>query len=292
MSETNVERLIADISREISRDAHGWYFTQRAASRICGMDRKTIRQGLQVDVPFWGGGLMPSKMAKSIAAQGISLGGLNEFRQQWVSGRVSDLMVSCLITYAATQKEGDKDEDVVALHGVMAAAGLRSLLDAAFGVEDVKGRVMARLDGIDWRVQYTEKLAKSHRNIGAYTAAITTGVTGHAPKAWRENILPSRFGDSAGALRDHADETTLELIRNVEKSVVKGNLTGSPGQFASFARDMAESAKRNLSYGGVKLSPAKLTPRTTRQIRAGKKSSLADAETGALFPLIEQGPDN
>ena len=291
MSESSVNPLIDEISSEINRDAHGWYFTQRAAARICGMDRKTIRQGLQVDMPAWGGGFVRSKMAKSLAAQGISVGGLDEFKQQWVSGRVSDLLVSCLINYAATQRDGERDPDVVALHGLMAAAGLRSLLDAAFGVEDVKGRVFARLDGIDWRVQYTEKLAKDHRNIGAYTAAITAGITGHVPKTWNKDLLPERFGDKAGRLRDHADEATLGLIRNVEKTVVEGNLTGSPDQFAAFARDMANSAKRNLRYGGVKLSPAKLTPKATREIRDGRKSSLADAETGALFPAPEKQTD-
>jgi len=286
MSNTNVERLIAEISKEISRDGNGWCFTQAATSRICEMDHKTIRQGLQVDAPSWGSGFLTSKMTKSLAAQGISARGLNEFRQQWLSGRVSDLMVSCLITYAATQKNGPRSEAVIALHGVMAAAGLRSLLDSAFGVEDVKGRVFARLDGIDWRVKYTEGLAKEHRNIGAYTAAITGGITGHVPKTWNEKLLPGEFGEGAGRLRDHADETTLALIRSVEKEVVEGNLTGSPQQFARYARDIAESAKRNLGYAGVGLSPAKLTPRVTRQIKEGKRRSFANSSTGEM-PLLK-----
>ena len=103
MSNINLEPLIDEISHEITRDGKAWYFTQRAASRICGMDRKTIRQGLQVDGPGWSGGLLPSKMLGSFAAQGISPGGLDDFKQQWRAGRVTDLMVSCLITYGATQ---------------------------------------------------------------------------------------------------------------------------------------------------------------------------------------------
>ena len=36
-----------------------------------------------------------------------------------------DVFVSCLITIT-TQKKGDKDPDVVALHGVLVAGGLRA----------------------------------------------------------------------------------------------------------------------------------------------------------------------
>ena len=70
-------------------------------------------------------------------------------------------MVSCLITYA-TQKMGEKDPQVVALHGLITGAGLRGMLDQAFGVEDVGGRVMARLDGISHRVTYAGGNAKKY----------------------------------------------------------------------------------------------------------------------------------
>jgi len=240
MSNINLEPLISEISHEISRDAKGWYFTQRAASRICGMDRKTIRQGLQVDGPGWGGGLLPSKMLKAIAAQGISPGGLNDFKEQWRAGRVTDLMVSCLITYGATQKEGEREEEVVKLHGLIAAAGLRRLLDASFGVEDVNGRVMARLDGIGMRCRYTSDLAEKRKNIGAYTAAVTSAVTGHPPKAWNDQLLPAQFGDNAGRIRDHADPQTLNIIRACEEAAIGMNATVQ--QAASFAADVRRSA--------------------------------------------------
>ena len=285
MSNRNLNLLIDEIGHEISRDAKGWYFTQRAASRICGMDRKTIRQGLQVDGPGWSGGLMTSKMLKSIAAQGISGGGLNEFKAQWSQGRITDLMVSCLITYGATQKDGDRDPDVVALHGVMVAGGLRGLLDAAFGVEDVNGRVTARLNGINTRVSYATAQAKRHKNIGAYTAAVTGAITGHSPKAWNDQLLPAQFGDKAGRIRDHADEATINLIEAAERGMSGSNVTVT--EAAAFAAGIRRIAEQHLGYKGPELSPAKLTPRVTRDVNTGKKSCLADASTGALLPPMQ-----
>lgn len=285
MSNSNLDLLISEISHEISRDAKGWYFTQRAAARLCGMDWKTIRDGLQVDTPAWGAGLIQSKMLRSIAAQGISHAGLAEFRDQWSSGRITDLMVSCLITYAATQKKGDKDPEVVALHGLMTAAGLRKLLDASFGVEDVKGRVMARLDGIGMRVRYTSDLAERRKNIGAYTAAVTGAVTGHVPKTWNDRLLPAQFGDKAGRIRDHADPQTLNIIRACEEAAIGMNATVE--QAARFAKDVRRAAEQHMGYSGPQLSPAKLTPRVSRDVKKGKKSSLADASTGALLPPLE-----
>ena len=146
------------------------------------MDWKTHREGLQVDKPEWlGAGLGASKMVKSIAAQGISPAGLEQFKEQWREGRITDVMVSCLITYHATQKKGDKDPEVVALHGVLVAGGLRGLLDSAFGIEDVKGRVMARLNGIGTRVNYAKAQAERQKNIGAYICN-ANAITGHTPQ--------------------------------------------------------------------------------------------------------------
>ena len=62
-------------------------------------------------------------MLKAFAAQGISPAGLEQFQSQWKEGRITDVLVSCLITYHATQKKGPKDPDVVALHGVLVAGG-------------------------------------------------------------------------------------------------------------------------------------------------------------------------
>jgi hypothetical protein len=286
MSNSNLDLLINEIGHEISRDAKGWYFTQAAASRVCGMDHKTIRQGLQLDAPVpWASGLGPSKLLKSIAAQGISPAGLDEFKVQWRQGRVTDLMVSCLITYAATQKKGERDSEVVALHGLMAAAGLRKLLDASFGVEDVNGRVTARLNGINTRVSYATAQAQRHKNIGAYTAAVTGAITGHSPKAWNDQLLPAQFGDKAGRIRDHADEATINLIEAAERGMSGSNVTVT--EAAAFAAGIRRMAEQHLGYKGPELSPAKLTPRVTRDVSAGKKSSLADASTGALLPSTQ-----
>lgn len=286
MSNSNLDLLISEISHEISRDAKGWYFTQAAAARVCGMDRKTISEGLEQPSPFGPLRVTGSKLLRSIAAQGISPAGLDEFKRQWSSGRVTDLMVSCLITYAATQKKGDKDPEVVALHGVMVAGGLRGLLDAAFGVEDVKGRVMARLDGIGMRVRYTSDLAERRKNIGAYTAAVTGAVTGHVPKTWNERLLPAQFGDKAGRIRDHADPQTLNIIRACEEAAIGMNATVE--QAARFAKDVRRAAEQHMGYQGPQLSPAKLTPRVSRDVENGRKSSLADASTGILLPPIEE----
>lgn len=286
MSNTNLELLISEISHEISRDAKGWYFTQRAAARLCGMDRKTIADGLgQGEGPL--SAFAPAgKLLRSIAAQGISPAGLEDFKRQWSSGRITDLMVSCLITYAATQKKGDRDPEVVRLCGLMASAGLRGLLDAAFGVEDVKGRVMARLDGIGMRVRYTSDLAERRKNIGAYTAAVTGAITGHVPKAWNDRLLPAQFGDKAGRIRDHADPQTLNIIRACEEAAIGMNATVE--QAARFAKDVRRAAEQHMGYQGPQLSPAKLTPRVSRDVENGRKSSLADASTGILLPPIEE----
>ena len=286
MSNASLELLINEIGHEISRDAKGWYFTQRAAARVCGMHRKTIEDGLdQVDGPLAQWRVTGGKLLKSIAAQGISPAGLDEFKVQWSQGRITDLMVSCLITYAATQKKGDKDPEVVALHGVMVAGGLRGLLDAAFGVEDVNGRVTARLNGINTRVSYATAQAKRHKNIGAYTAAVTGAITGHSPKAWNDQLLPAQFGDRAGRIRDHADEATINLIEAAERGMSGSNATVT--EAAAFAAGIRRMAEQHLGYKGPELSPAKLTPRVTRDVGAGRKSNLADASTGILLPPAE-----
>ena len=286
MSNSNLPALIDEISNEISRDSKGWYFTQRAAARLAGMDRKTIRKGLQLDGPAWGGGLLASKMLKSFAAQGISGGGIEEFKSQWTDGRITDVMVNCLITYGATQKDGFRNPETVALHGALTTAGLRGLLDSAFGVEDVKGRVMARLNGIGTRVSYAKAQAERQKNIGAYTAAVTNAITGHTPKAWNNSILPGQFGDKAGRIRDHADEQTIDLIEAAERGMRGSNVTVA--QATTFAQGIRALAERTLGYGGPELSPAKLTPRVTRQIHDGKRVALADSSTGEM-PLLKEG---
>ena len=284
MSNANLPALIEEISHEISRDEKGWYFTQASASRISGLDRKTIREGMSQPFPGMGMGVMGSKMLKAFAAQGISPGGIEQFQEQWQSGRITDVFVSCLITYHATQKKGDKDPDVVALHGVLVAGGLRGLLDNAFGIEDVGGRVMARLNGIGTRVSYAKAQADRQKNIGAYTAAVTNAITGHTPKAWNKTILPTEFGEKAGRIRDHADEVTIDLIEAAERGMRGSNV--SVGEATRFAQGIRELAERTLGYRGPELSAAKLTPRVTRQISDGKRHSLADSSTGEM-PLLK-----
>ena len=287
MSNANLPALIDEISHEISRDSKGWYFTQAAAARIAGLHRRTIEDGLSQPFPQISGlGLRVtgSKMLKAFAAQGISPAGLEDFKSQWSNGRITDVLVSCLITYAATQKKGDKDPEVVALHGVITAGGLRGLLDSAFGVEDVNGRVMARLNGIDTRVSYAKAQADRQKNIGAYTAAVTNAITGHTPKAWNKQILPGQFGDKAGRIRDHADEQTIDLIEAAERGMRGSNVTVA--QATRFAQAIRQAAEQTLGYAGPELSPAKLTPRITRQIKDGKRVALADSSTGEM-PLLK-----
>ena len=288
MSNTNLPALIDEISHEISRDSKGWYFTQAAAARVSGIDRKTISEGLTQPFPNLGLRVTGSKMLKAFAAQGISPAGLEQFQAQWRSGRITDVMVSCLITYHATQKKGLKDPEVVALHGVLTAGGLRGLLDDAFGIEDVKGRVMARLNGIGTRVSYAKAQADRQKNIGAYTAAVTNAITGHTPKAWNNTILPGQFGDKAGRIRDHADEQTIDLIEAAERGMRGSNVTVA--QATQFAQAIRQAAERTLGYAGPELSPAKLTPRVTRQIHDGKRVALADSSTGEM-PLLKEGED-
>lgn len=288
MSNANLPALIDEISHEISRDSKGWYFTQRAAARLCGMNRKTITEGLaQADGPL--SAFTPAgKLLKSIAAQGISPAGLDDFKSQWSEGRITDVLVSCLITYAATQKKGARDPEVVRLCGLMTSAGLRALLDSAFGVEDVNGRVMARLNGIDTRVSYAKAQADRKKNIGAYTAAVTNAITGHTPKAWNNSILPGQFGGKAGRIRDHADERTIDLIEAAERGMRGSNVTVA--QATRFAQAIRQAAEQTLGYEGPELSSAKLTPRVTRQIHDGKRVALADSSTGEM-PLLKEGEE-
>ena len=89
MSNANLPSLIEEISHEISRDEKGWYFTQASASRISGLDRKTIREGMSQPFPGMGVGVLGSKMLKAFAAQGISPGGIEQFQEQWQSGRIT-----------------------------------------------------------------------------------------------------------------------------------------------------------------------------------------------------------
>ena len=283
MSVNNLPALIEEISHEISRDGKAWYFTQAAASRISGLARPTIDQGLSQPFPGLGLQVTGSKMLKAFAAQGISPAGLDQFKQQWRDGRITDVMVSCLITYHATQKKGEKDPDVVSLHGVLVAGGLRGLLDNAFGIEDVGGRVMARLNGIDTRLSYAKAQADRHKNIGGYTCAVTNAITGHEPREWNKTILPGQFGSKAGRIRDHADEQTIDLIEAAERGMRGSNVT--IGEATRFAQGLRELAERTLGYRGPELSPAKLTPRVTRQINNGKRQSLADSSTGDM-PLL------
>ena len=282
MSNANLPALIEEISHEISRNGTAWYFTQAAAARISGLHRKTIDQGLSQPFPNFGLRVSGSKMLKAFAAQGISPAGLEQFQQQWREGRITDVMVSCLITYHATQKQGPKDPDVVALHGILVAGGLRGLLDNVFDIEDVGGRVIARLHGIDARVKFARRQSENHKNIGAYTAAITNAITGHTPKAWNKTILPGQFGDKAGRIRDHVDEQTINLIKAAEI----GMGWGTVGEATRFAQGLRKLAEETLGYQGPELSPAKLTPRVTRQINDGKRHPLADKSTGEM-PLIE-----
>jgi len=284
MSNANLPALIEEISHEISRDGRAWYFTQRAAARLSGMTRRTIEEGLTQPMPGPGWLVTGSKMLKAFAAQGISPAGCEQFQQQWKEGRITDVLVSCLITYHATQKKGEKDPDVVALHGVLVAGGLRGMLDNAFDIEDVNGRVMARLNGIDARVKFTRAQAENHKNIGAYTAAITNAITGHTPKAWNKTILPGQFGDKAGRIRDHVDEETINLMKAAEAGMMGGRATIA--QATRFAQAIRQAAEQTLGYTGPELSPAKLTPRVTRQINDGKRHSLADSSTGEM-PLLK-----
>ena len=284
MSTSNIPVLIEEISQEISRDEKGWYFTQAAAARLSDMSRGTIDDAMRQPVAPMGLPVMGSKMLKAFAAQGISPAGCEQFKEQWQSGRITDVMVSCLITYAATQKKGPKSPDVVALHGVLTAGGLRGLLDNAFGIEDVGGRVMARLNGIGTRVSYAKAQAERQKNIGAYTAAVTNAITGHTPKAWNKTILPTEFGEKAGRIRDHADEVTIDLIEAAERGMRGSNV--SVAQATRFAQAIRQAAEQTLGYSGPELSAAKLTPRVTRQISDGKRHPIADSSTGEM-PLLK-----
>lgn len=284
MSASNIPVLIEEISQEISRDQKGWYFTQAAAARLCGMSRGTIDDAMRQPIAAMGLPVMGAKMLKAFAAQGISAAGCEQFKIQWQSGRITDVMVSCLITYAATQKKGDKDPEVVALHGILTAGGLRGLLDSAFGIEDVNGRVMARLTGIGTRVSYARAQAERQKDIGMYTSAVTNAITGHTPKAWNNSILPGQFGDKAGRIRDHADEVTIDLIEAAERGMRGSNV--NIGQATRFAQAIRRAAEQTLGYTGPELSAAKLTPRVTRQISEGKRLPIADSNTGEM-PLIK-----
>lgn len=290
MSDNSVALLISDISNEISRDQKGWYFTQAAAARLCGMARPTITEAFnQPIVSGFGLQVSGSKMLRSIAAQGINPAGLEDFKAQWAAGRISDVLVSCLITYAATAKSGEKDPDVVKLHGLLTASGLRGVLDAAFGIEDVNGRAMARINGVGTRINYAKTAAEYKKNIGAYTAIITGAITGHTPKAWNQQILPSQFGDKAGRIRDHADESTINLIEAAERGMSGAIMHGkcTPEAAAKFAAGLRRAAEQHLGYNGPELSPAKLTPRVSRQVNAGTRSSLAAAD--GTMPLLVDG---
>ena len=123
------------------------------------------------------------------------------------------------------------------------------MLDQAFGVEDVGGRVMARLDGITHRVTYAGDLAQRKRNIGAYTAAITAAITGHIrPKTWRDFCCLA-LGKGTGRIRDDADPTTLRLIKTCEQG---RDRHGDDNQKAA---KFAAEVRAAMKYAGIQAAP-------------------------------------
>ena len=286
MSSINLSPIFSEIEHEITRGEKNYWFTQRATARICGMARPAIDDGMRQPLPSespWQ--VLGSKLLRSIAAQGISPAGLVKFKREWEKGQISDLLVSCLITYAATQKQGEKDPAVVALHGALTAGGLRSMLDQAFNFENTLPRAQARGEGIVTRGKFTRNYCDNHKNVAAYTAAVTGAITGHPPKTWNKQLLPSQFGDKAGRIRDHADEVTVSLIDAAEHGLAFANVDVKTA--AKFAASIKKSAIDLLGYQGPELSPAKLTPRVTRQIVEGKRSAIADAD--GTMPLLVDG---
>ena len=286
MSSTNLSPIFSEIEHEITRGEKNYVFTQRATARICGMDRGTISEGMRQPLPTsepWR--VLGSKLLRSIAAQGISPAGLIKFKHEWEQGQISDLLVSCLITYAATQKQGEKDPAVVALHGALTAGGLRSLLDRSFNLENTFPRAHARDEGITTRNKFVRNYCDNQKNVAAYTAAVTGAITGHPPKTWNKQLLPGQFGDKAGRIRDHADEVTISLIDAAEHGLAFTNVDVKTA--AKFAHSIKKSAIELLGYQGPELSPAKLTPRVTRQIVQGKRSAIADAD--GTMPLLVDG---
>jgi len=286
MSSINLSPIFSEIEHEITRGEKNYWFTQRATARICGMDRGTINDGMRQPLPNDGGWrVLGSKLLRSIAAQGISPAGLVKFKHEWEKGQISDLLVSCLITYAATQKQGERDPAVVALSGALTAGGLRSLLDQAFRIENTLPRAQARDEGITTRVRFARNHCENQKNVAAYTAAITGAITGHPPKTWNKQLLPGQFGDKAGRIRDHADEVTVSLLDAAEHGLQFANVDVKTA--AKFAHSIKKSAIELLGYQGPELSPAKLTPRVTRQIVEGKRSAIADAD--GTMPLLVDG---
>ena len=249
------------------------------------MARPAIDDGMRQPMPSTGWQVTGSKLLRSIAAQGISPAGLIKFKHEWEQGQVSDLLVSCLITYAATQKRGEKDPVVVALHGALTAGGLRSMLDQAFRIENTLPRAQAREVGITTRIKFARNHCENQKNVGAYTAAITGAITGHRPKTWNEQLLPGQFGKGHGRIRDHADEVTVSLLDAAEHGLQFANVDVKTA--AKFAYAIKKSAVELLAYTGPELSPAKLTPRITHQIIEGKRSAIADAD--GKMPLLVAG---
>ena len=198
------------------------------------------------------------------------------------------MLVSCLITYSATQKRGDKDPEVVRLCSLMAAAGLRGLLDTAFGIEDVGIRVTARERGITTRNLCVKYQATHHKNIGAYTAVVTQQITGMKPQQWKP-YLREQFGKGSGGIRDHADELTVNLIEVTEAAMAINDVTLS--QAARFAADIRRAAEKNFQYTEPQLSPIKLSARITHEVTNGERAKLTNPHSNRL-PLLKEGSND
>ena len=125
-----------------------------------------------------------------------------------------------------------------------------------------------------------------NKSIPRYTREITRVITGRTPQAWNNTVLPGLFGEKAGGIRNHADVDTLNLIETAERETRLKNLTIM--QAADYAMRLKKLHEECFGYEGPELSPAKLTPRVSVQIKDGKRYPLADTSTGEM-PLIEDG---
>ena len=94
------------------------------------------------------------------------------------------------------------------------------------------------------------------KEILAYTAAITAAITGHNPKTWRERLLPGAFGKGTGGIRDHADPTTLRLIKTCEEATTGMEMTTT--EAAKFAAEVKRAAMKYAGYSGGHAQPGQV----------------------------------
>ena len=149
--------------------------SQRAVSRITGMDRRGIKIGLGLDPSR---GLKEPKLLKWLAAEGLSAGSV---QRQWAVGAIHDTVIAKLIVYAASEKEVRTAEGKRWLN-LIAGVGFRGAIHQMKGRGELMERAAVRGKNLPNQVIKNNRVAQQGQSYQTVTSNIVKGVTGKVPR--------------------------------------------------------------------------------------------------------------